>query len=102
MKPEDIYYTSLASVVCGLLGTVLLAFSLSLWMRAISCSLNALEAFKDTFLAGKPVLNVINMDTHRLSGAKRSQLSTYGGLFMIVIASILQVILLYYASTPKL
>ena len=101
MKSEDIYNLSLASVVCGLLGTFLLAVSLSRWMRAISLSLDAREQFKDTILSSGNIINVTGADKHRSKAATWSKWFTYIGLFLIVVASVCQVIVLYFSSLPK-
>ena len=94
MTPETQFYLSLASVVCGLLGTILLAFALSRWMAAVSLSLTALEAFKSTLLKGNMTLDVRGADKHRNKGASRSTTLTYFGLLLIGIASLLQIYVL--------
>ncbi len=94
MAPETQFYLSLASVVCALLGTILLAFALSRWMAAVSLSLTALEAFKSTLLQGNMTLDVRGADKHRTRGASRSTALTYFGLILIGVASLLQIYVL--------
>jgi len=98
MKPEDIYHLSLAAVGCALLGTVLLAFALSRWMSAISLSLTALEEFKDTYLAGGDVLSITGTKKHRAAAAINAQCLTYAGLFLVIAASVFQLIALCNAN----
>jgi ABC-type multidrug transport system permease subunit len=97
MNQEDLYSLSLAAVLCGLLGTIVLAFALSKWMAAVSLSLTTLEAYKDT----NGHVNAKGADKHRSSAAKYSQILTYAGLVLIILASALQVIALYFSAHPK-
>jgi hypothetical protein len=66
-------------------------------MAAVSLSLVALEAFKSTLLIGKMTLDVRGADDHRKRGITYSTRLTYLGLFAIVIASGLQVAILWYS-----
>ena len=100
MSPHQIYCLSIASVACALFGTVLLAFALSRWMGAISLSLLALEVFRDAIVTGNTLPNITGTDRHRANAVRWSQYYTYGGLFLIVCASILQVIVLLNSNTP--
>ncbi len=94
MAPETQFYLSLASVVCGLLGTIFLAFALSRWMAAVSLSLTALEAFKSNLLNGNMTLDVRGADKHRTKGASRSTALTYIGLLLMGVASLIQIYVL--------
>jgi hypothetical protein len=103
MSPHQIYCLSVASVACALFGTVLLAFALSRWMSAISLSLLALEVFRDAIVTNGPLPNITGTDRHRAAAVTCSKYLTYGGLFLIVSASVLQIIALWFsdASSPK-
>jgi len=100
MSPHQIYCLSIASVACALIGTVLLAFALSRWMGAISLSLLALEVFRDAVVTRNTLPNITGTDRHRANAVRWSKYLTYGGLFLIVCASILQVIVLLNSNTP--
>lgn len=100
MSPNQIYCLSIASVACALIGTVLLAFALSRWMGAISLSLLALEVFRDAVVTRNTLPNITGTDRHRANAVRWSKYLTYGGLFLIVCASILQVIVLLNSNTP--
>lgn len=78
----------------NIIGTIILAFSLSDYIGAMRLALDAHELFIMSYLnnTGKPIVRVTGMDWHLKKGEKAGKYFTFLGVFLVILGFILQLI----------
>jgi hypothetical protein len=83
---------SIIGLSLNTLGSFILAVSLNKSMKMINASLLAIEAFKDTYISGGDILSFIGMDEQRTKVFRKSKNTTIGGLILLMIGFLLQLL----------
>jgi hypothetical protein len=103
MNLQDFIKTNASSIstyalVINLFGTIVLTFSISSYMHALSCSVLALEEFKDTYLSGGHIMNFTGLDRIRIKSQKKSKAWTYIGVMMVIASVAAQIMVNIFKS----
>jgi len=82
---------SLIGITLGLLGTIILAFSLNRLLKSFDSSIKALEIFKET-ITQKNTIDIIGLDKHRAIANSKSKKNVIMGLLFIIVGFVFQLI----------
>lgn len=85
-------FFSLAGLICGLLGSVLLAISLNRWIDTISWAIDALSTSLMTVASNDDAVVFTGIETHVERDQKRATLLVSFGLWLLVLSFFLQAV----------
>jgi hypothetical protein len=80
-------------LILNILGTIILAFSLTAFLKAIKLSLNAIELERLSEIhPTKPSLKVTGTDVHVKNGERKSNFLLWLGIILVILGFIFQLI----------